>query len=42
VTAGYTGKILIVDLTSEEVKEEQLHDELYREFIGRIGGKAAL
>lgn len=37
MTAGYTGKILIVDLTSEEVKEEQLHDELYREFIGGVG-----
>lgn len=33
----YTGEELIVDLTSEEVKEEQLHDELYREFIGGVG-----
>jgi aldehyde:ferredoxin oxidoreductase len=37
VTSGYTGKILIVDLTSSEVKEEQLPDELYREFIGGVG-----
>jgi aldehyde:ferredoxin oxidoreductase len=37
VTAGYTGKILIVDLTSGEIHEEQLPDELYREFIGGVG-----
>jgi len=37
MTAGYTGKILIVDLTSGEVKEERLPDELYREFIGGVG-----
>jgi aldehyde:ferredoxin oxidoreductase len=37
MTAGYTGKILIVDLASGEVKEELLPDELYREFIGGVG-----
>lgn len=37
MTAGYIGKILIVDLTSGEVKEERLPDELYREFIGGVG-----
>lgn len=37
MTAGYTGKILVVDLTSAEVKEEQLPEKLYREFIGDVG-----
>jgi aldehyde:ferredoxin oxidoreductase len=37
MTAGYTGKILIVDLTSGEVHEEQLNDDLYRKFIGGVG-----
>ena len=40
--AGYIGKILVVDLTSAEVKEEQLPEKLYREFIGGVGLGARL
>ncbi len=34
---GYTGKILFVDLTSGEIKEETPSDQFYREFIGGTG-----
>ncbi|GAG39693.1 unnamed protein product, partial [marine sediment metagenome] len=42
MAAGYIGKILVVDLTSAEVKEEQLPEKLYREFIGGVGLGARL
>lgn len=34
---GYTGKILFVDLTSGEIKEETPSDQIYREYIGGTG-----
>jgi len=34
---GYTGKILVVDLTSAKARDEQLQEKLYREFIGGVG-----
>ncbi len=37
MTVGYTGKILIADLTAKKVREEWLPDGLYREFIGGAG-----
>jgi len=37
LATGYAGKILIVDLTSAKAREEQLHDSLYRGFIGGVG-----
>ena len=39
---GYTGKILIVNLSSNEVNEEQVSEELYRDFIGGVGLGARL
>jgi len=42
MTTGYTGKILVVDLTSVEVREEQIPDKLYRDFIGGAGLGARL
>lgn len=37
MTTGYKGKILVVDLTSGKVWEEQLPERLYRDFIGGVG-----
>ncbi|MBL7120313.1 MAG: aldehyde ferredoxin oxidoreductase, partial [Dehalococcoidia bacterium] len=37
MTTGYTGRILIVNLTSGKVSEEQLQEGLYRHFIGGVG-----
>ena len=37
MTTAYTGKVLVVDLTLAKVKEEQLKEELYRDFIGGVG-----
>ena len=37
MTAGVTGKILFVDLTSSSIKEESLPEKVYREFIGGTG-----
>ena len=37
MTVGYTSKISVVDLTSAKVREEQLRDRLYRDFIGGVG-----
>ncbi len=34
---GYMGKILWVDLTEESFKEEELSDEVYRQYIGGYG-----
>lgn len=42
MTAGYTGKVLTVDLTLAKVKEEQLEERLYRDFIGGVGLGARL
>ena len=42
MTASYTGKILVVDLTSGEVREEQLPEKLYSDFIGGVGLGARL
>jgi len=35
--AGYNGKILVVDLSSGQIEEEQLPEHLYRDFIGGVG-----
>lgn len=37
MTTGYMGKVLAVDLTLTKVKEEQLEEKLYRDFIGGVG-----
>lgn len=37
MTEGYIGKILSVDLTTGELKDETLDEKLYREFIGGYG-----
>jgi len=37
MVAGYNGKILLVNLTSGEVGEEHLDEQLYRDFIGGVG-----
>jgi len=37
MTTAYTGKVLVVDLTLAKVKEEQLKERLYRDFIGGVG-----
>jgi len=34
---GYTGKILVADLSSGKIREEKLPEKLYREFIGGVG-----
>lgn len=34
---GYTGKILFVDLTSGVIKEQNLPEKIYRQFIGGTG-----
>jgi aldehyde:ferredoxin oxidoreductase len=34
---GYTGKVLIVDLSSGEIREEHPPENLYRQFIGGVG-----
>ena len=34
---GYNGKVLFVDLTRDLVKEENLPENLYRDFIGGTG-----
>lgn len=39
---AWNGKVLGVDLTRAEVKEEQLPEELYRDFIGGTGLAARL
>lgn len=35
--AAWNGKVLMVDLTRAEVREQQLPEELYRDFIGAVG-----
>jgi len=42
MTTGYTGKILVVDLTSAKVGEEKLEKGIYRNFIGGVGLGARL
>jgi aldehyde:ferredoxin oxidoreductase len=37
MSAGYMGKILLVDLTLGSVSEEQLDKEIYHHFIGGLG-----
>ncbi len=37
MAAGYTGKILVIDLTSGSVEEELLPEATYRNFIGGAG-----
>ncbi len=37
MTEGYVGKILSVDLTTGELKDETIDEKLYREFIGGYG-----
>lgn len=37
MTTAYMGKVLAVDLTLAKVKEEQLKERLYRDFIGGVG-----
>jgi len=37
MVAGYSGKILVVNLTSGKVVEEHLDEQLYRDFIGGVG-----
>lgn len=37
VFAGYNGKILFVDLTSGSIKEENLPEQVYRDYIGGVG-----
>jgi len=37
MTTAYMGKVLVVDLTLAKVKEEQLKERLYRDFIGGVG-----
>jgi len=39
---GYTGKILLVDLSSGKIVDEQLDEKLYRDFIGGVGLGARL
>ncbi len=34
---GYMGKILWVDLTEGSFKEEELSDDIYRQYIGGYG-----
>ncbi len=34
---GYSGKILLVDLTSGSIKEESLPEQVYRDYIGGVG-----
>ena len=35
--AGYTGKVLMVDLTKREVETLELGEEVYRNFLGGYG-----
>ena len=37
MATGYSGKILVVDLSTAKVREEQLEEKLYRDFIGGVG-----
>ncbi|MEE8419656.1 MAG: aldehyde ferredoxin oxidoreductase N-terminal domain-containing protein, partial [Dehalococcoidales bacterium] len=37
MTAGYAGKILFVDLSTGEIKEETPDESLYRDYIGGYG-----
>jgi aldehyde:ferredoxin oxidoreductase len=37
VTAGYMGKLLLVDLSTGEMKEETPDESLYRDFVGGYG-----
>jgi aldehyde:ferredoxin oxidoreductase len=37
MSAGYMGKILLVDLTSGSISEQQLGEAVYRGFIGGLG-----
>ncbi|MFC1971598.1 aldehyde ferredoxin oxidoreductase N-terminal domain-containing protein [Chloroflexota bacterium] len=34
---GYRGKILCVNLSTREVTEEQLPEQVYRDYIGGVG-----
>ena len=34
---GYMGRILWIDLSSETFKEEELSEEIYRQYLGGIG-----
>ena len=34
---GFSGKILVVDLNSADIKEEQLPEKMYRDFLGGAG-----
>lgn len=42
VAPGYTGKNLVVNLTSGRISEKRLPDDLYRDFIGGVGLGARL
>jgi aldehyde:ferredoxin oxidoreductase len=35
--SGFIGRILVIDLSSGEIKEECLHENLYRQYIGGVG-----
>jgi aldehyde:ferredoxin oxidoreductase len=37
MATGYTGKIMVVNLSSAELREEQLEERLFREFVGGVG-----
>jgi len=37
LTAGYMGKLLFVNLSTGEIKEETPDESLYRDFIGGYG-----
>ena len=34
---GYMGKILWVDLSRKEIKEEELDEKIYRDYLGGYG-----
>lgn len=42
MSAGYNGRVLVVDLGSGTVREEPLPSQLYRDFIGGVGLGAKL
>ena len=37
MTGGYMGKILFVNLTTSEIIEDTLHEEICRQFLGGYG-----
>jgi aldehyde:ferredoxin oxidoreductase len=37
MTGGFTGKMLWIDLTKETIKEEEIDEQIFRDFIGGYG-----